>query len=203
MRTFVIAAVIAAGSVAAPAFAQKKPAVAGDSVQLTAPGQGGAAAVVQISASVEAIDAANRTVTLKGPRGNVVTLDIGPQVRNFDQIKVGDFVVVKYAEALSLELKKDGSGIRERSEKTEARRAEPGAKPEAGAARQVTVTADVMAVNPKARTITLRGPKRTVDLKVNDPEQLKLVKVGDQVVATYVEAVAVSVEPGKAPAAKK
>jgi len=43
----------------------------------------------------------------------------------------------------------------------------------------------------------LRGPKRTVDLKLRDPEQIKLIKVGDQVEATYQEAVAVSVEPAK------
>jgi hypothetical protein len=51
----------------------------------------------------------------------------------------------------------------------------------------------------------LRGPKRTVDLRVRDPKQIKLVKVGDQVEATYTEAVAVSVEPAKpkAPAEKK
>ena len=38
-------------------------------------------------------------------------------------------------------------------------------------------------------------PKQTVDLRIKDPNQLKLVKVGDQVEATYTEALAVSVEP--------
>ena len=58
--------------------------------------------------------------------------------------------------------------------------------------------ADVIAVDPKRSTITLRGPKRTVELKVRDPQQFELVKVGDQVQATYEEAVALSVEPGEA-----
>lgn len=40
--------------------------------------------------------------------------------------------------------------------------------------------ADVTAVNTKRKTVTLRGPKRTVELKVRDPEQFKLIKVGDQ-----------------------
>jgi hypothetical protein len=43
--------------------------------------------------------------------------------------------------------------------------------------------------------VTLKGPKQTVDLKLNDPEQFKLVKVGDQVEATYAEALAVAVQP--------
>jgi Cu/Ag efflux protein CusF len=186
----------------ASAQAQKKPEVAGDSAVLTAPGQGAAARMVSISASVEAIDTASRTLTLKGPKGNVVDLPAGPEVKNFDQIKVGDFVLVRYFESLALELKK-GSGIRERSERQASETAKPGAQPAAGAARQITVVADVVAVNAKTQTLTLRGPKRTVDLRLRDPEQIKLVKVGDQVEATYTEAVAVSVEPAPKPAAKK
>ena len=186
-----------------PAHAQKKPEVAGDTAIVTAPGKGAAARVVSISASVEAIDPASRTLTLKGPKGNVVDLPVGPEVKNFDQIKVGDFVLVRYFESLALELKKGGSGIRERSERENTESAKPGERPAAGTARQVTVVADVVAVNAKTQTLTLRGPKRTVDLRLRDPNQIKLVKVGDQVEATYTEALAVSVEPAPKPAAKK
>jgi hypothetical protein len=45
--------------------------------------------------------------------------------------------------------------------------------------------------------VTLRGPDESVDLKVRDPEQFKLIKVGDQVKGVYTEAMAVSVEPAK------
>jgi len=38
-----------------------------------------------------------------------------------------------------------------------------------------------------------------VDLRVDDPEQFKLVAVGDQVEATFTEAVAISVEPAGQP----
>jgi hypothetical protein len=40
-------------------------------------------------------------VTFKSPKGDVRTLPVGPQVKNFDQIKVGDMVVVRYFEALT------------------------------------------------------------------------------------------------------
>lgn len=40
-----------------------------------------------------------------------------------------------------------------------------------------------------------QGCSLEVDLKVRDPKQLKLVKVGDQVRAVYTEALALSVEP--------
>jgi hypothetical protein len=45
--------------------------------------------------------------------------------------------------------------------------------------------------------VTLRGTEYEVDLKIRDPEQLKMIKVGDQVHAVYTEAVALSVEPAK------
>ena len=75
--------------------------------------------------------------------------------------------------------------------------AKPGAQPAGGAGRQVTIVADVVDVDAAKQTITLRGPKRTVELKIPDPEQFKRVAKGDQVEATYTQAVAVVVEPAK------
>jgi ASC-1-like (ASCH) protein len=51
--------------------------------------------------------------------------------------------------------------------------------------------------------VTVKGPQRTVELKVRDPEQLKLVAVGDQIQATFTEALAVAVTPASKPAPKK
>jgi Cu/Ag efflux protein CusF len=60
---------------------------------------------------------------------------------------------------------------------------------------EVTVVTDVIAVDPKAQLVTLRGPKgNTVALEVKDPKQFNLVKVGDKVEAVYTEALAVRVE---------
>ena len=64
-------------------------------------------------------------------------------------------------------------------------RSEPGARPGGAVAEHVTVTADVIGVDAKTHTVRLRGPQQTVDLYVEDPEQLKLIKVGDQIEAEY------------------
>ena len=72
-------------------------------------------------------------------------------------------------------------------------RSQPGEKPAGAVERSVRVIANVVAVNPKAQTITLRGPKRTIELVVNNPDQLKEVKVGNQVEALYTEAIALEV----------
>jgi hypothetical protein len=52
-------------------------------------------------------------------------------------------------------------------------------------------------VNQETKTVTLKGPERTVDLKLDDPEQVARVKVGDRVEAVYVEATAIAVSPAK------
>ena len=161
----------------------------------SSPGKGTVTRVATVTATVEAIDAANRKITLKGPRGKVSELSVDPEVRNLEQVKVGDQVVVRYLQALSLSLMKDGKELRVAKHTGDAVRTPAGDRPGGAVARQVEVTADVVAVNAKTQTITLRGPNQVVDLKIPDRGQFKLVKVGDQIHAVYTEALAVGVEP--------
>ena len=53
---------------------------------------------------------ATRTLTLKGPDGNTTDVVAGEEVKNFPQIKVGDYVVVQLMQSLALELKKTKVG---------------------------------------------------------------------------------------------
>jgi len=176
------------------AIAQTGAVVAG-----TAPGKGGVAEVVKLAATITAIDKATRDVTLKGPQGNELTLTAGPEVKNFDQMKVGDQVNVEYVQALTLELKKGGGLVVARTEQKGGAAAKPGEKPAGAVGRQVTVVADVIGTDPAKQTITLKGPKQTVEMRIADPEQFKRIAKGDQVEATYTQALAMVV----APAAKK
>ena len=185
---------------AATAFAQK-PEAKGGAVVTSEPGKATAVRAVEVSAQVVSIDKATRTVTLKGPKGNVVDVVAGDEVRNFDQIKVGDFVVVRYAQALTLELRKVKGAVGDVTVREGAARAKPGERPAAAGAREVTAIATVTAVDPKKSTITLKGPRgNVVVLDVQNPDQFKVVKKGDQVEVTYTEAVALSVEPAPKPA---
>jgi Cu/Ag efflux protein CusF len=188
----ILAAAALASLVAIPLHAQTGTAVIG-----TGPGVAGAAQTVKVTATITAIDAATRGVTLMGPQGREVAMTAGPEVRNFDQMKVGDRVDVEYIEALTLELKKGGGLPVARTEQAGAAGAQPGEKPAGLVGRQTTVVADVIDVNRETKTVTLKGPKQTVDLKVNDPAQLANIAKGDQVEAKYTEAVAIVVAPAK------
>lgn len=197
MRTLTVLAIAVATALSPAVLAQKKPEVTG--AVATAPGQAKAVAVVEASAVVEKIDKATRTVTLKMPNGESRPVVATEEVRNFDQIKVGDTLTVKYMEALTLELKKGGKAVVARTESGALDRAAPGAKPGGIAKREVKIVANVVAIDEAAMKVTLKGPERTVDMKINDPEQMKLIKVGDQVEATYTEAVAIALAPTAAP----
>src|SRR5262245_24251594 len=183
---------LAAAVAAVPALAQTGSAMVG-----TAPGKAAAVETLKVTATITAIDKATRDVTLKGPQGNEMTVTAGPEVKNFDQLKVGDKVDLNYIEALTLELKKGGGLVVQRTEKAGAAAAKPGEKPAGAVGRQVTVVADVIAVDAARQVVTLKGPKRTVDLKIADPEQFKRIAKGDQVEATYTQAVALEVMPAK------
>jgi len=182
------------GSLSLPAHSQP-PAGEPQIIHTAKPGKALVARKQVVTATVEAIDVAQRLVTLKGPKGQVVDLGVSPDVRNLEQVKVGDSVKVAYLESLSLELKKDGKELRSATSSAAGARAAEGDRPAGLAGEKVTVVADVIAVNPKKHLVTLRGPKRTVELNVSDPKQFKLIKVGDQIEAVYTQALAVAVEP--------
>ena len=168
-------------------------------VMRSEPGSAAAIHAVQVSARVVAIDKATRTVTLKGPKGDVFDVVAGDEVKNFDRIKAGDSVVARYAQALTLDLRKTKSAAGGVTMTEDAAKAKPGELPAAAGMRQLTAIADVVAVDPKASTITLKGPKgNTFKLNVQNPDQFKVVKKGDQVEVTYTEALALSVEPAAA-----
>jgi hypothetical protein len=158
---------------------------------------------VNVTATVEAIDVDKRIVTLKGPQGNVFDLKVGERAKNLPQVKVGDQVKVKYYESLAFEVKKAGAPS-EATASSGVARAKEGEKPGGIAANQVTVTATVEAIDTKKNHVTLKGPEgRILEVKVQDPKNLKNVQKGDQVVLTYTEALAVSVEPVKKKKEKK
>jgi len=104
-------------------------------------------------------------------------------------------VIVGYVEALAIELKKGGGAKVERVDSSASARAEVGAQPAGMAARKITATGDVIALDAATQTATVRGPNRTIELRVPDKKQFQMIVVGDQIQVTYTEALAVSVEP--------
>src|SRR5262249_8634941 len=151
-----------------------------------------------ITATVEAIDYDKRTVDLKGPKGNVVTLKVGPEAKNFNQVKVGDRGTARYLDSIAIQVRKPNEPPV--AEQGSAEQVAPkGAKPGGVAVTTSEMTAVVDDINYKTRTVTLRGPQqKTVTLKVDDSvKRLNEVKKGDEIVVRRTEALAIDVKPAK------
>ena len=170
-----------------------------DGVKLVGPGRFAGTVEETATLLVTSVDPATRIIGLKRANGEPLEVVAGPEVKNLDQIKVGDNVVSRHTLALVMELIKGGNGIRERVESSDSGSAKPGEKPEAYSAKKIAFVADVKKVDKKKQVVTLLGAtNNTVLLKIRDPEQLKLIKKGDQIEGVYAEAVSISVETAPA-----
>lgn len=167
----------------------------------TASAQAGPKPVVEtqqatvVTAEVTAIDLSTRHVTLKGPNGSV-TIHVSDQVKNLDQLKVGDKVGATYYESLVLEGKKasPGDNSAKAMSTTQIQDEQGQGGGAAGVQRTVVVVAKVYAIDKTAGTITLRGPQGNFrTFKVKDPSVLLHMTIGDDVVFKYTEAWAVAI----------
>ena len=73
-------------------------------------------ASVEATATIEAIDHTGRLVTLKGKDGNTETIYAGPEVKRFDELKVGDTVTFRYYESVAVHIRKPGQAAAPASE---------------------------------------------------------------------------------------
>ena len=154
--------------------------------------------LVTRTGTVQAIDLDKRLVTLKGSRGNEITVYVTDRAKNLPQLKVGDQVTMKYYEDLALRVVPPGQAAPAPTTTSARSTAAPGETPGGVEARVTTVTVTIEAIDKQAGTVTFKGPagiSRTI--KAADPKNLDLIKVGDPVAITYTEALAVSVEPAR------
>ena len=147
-----------------------------------------------VTATVEAIDAARRTLTLKGPKGNYVDVVAPESVEKFSAIKVGDKITAKYYENIVLRLKQPGEKAVDGESAAATKSA--GVKPGATAAAQRTITATITEIDPKVPSITFSGPNGwKYSSRVEDRKALAQVKVGDKLDITWTEALLVTFAP--------
>jgi hypothetical protein len=146
---------------------------------------------VTVTATIEAIDKATRTVTLKGARGSV-DVKVPDEMEGFNSLRVGDQVSATYFEALAVNVRRQGDPPVTAPATTMVQRKEytPGSETR----RQQTFTVTVTAIDPKAPSLTAKGPQgRVVTFAVKDATQLQSVKVGDTVDVSYYESLMVKV----------
>lgn len=144
-----------------------------------------------VTATIQAIDKANRVLTLKGPK---VTLDVkaSDQMEGFDSLKVGDQVTAIYFSAVMIRAHMSDDPTATGVPKTTVSRTErtPGSETQ----RERTFTVTVEAVDARATSLRVKTPKgELMTVTISDPRQLQNLKVGDTIDLTYFESVTVTI----------
>lgn len=152
---------------------------------------------VSVTAKVKAIDQAARIVTLQDAAGHEVTLAVDERITRLHEVKAGDEVSARYQASLLAELRPPT--IEEAANPIAVvgigGRSPQGSSPAGGVAQALRVVTTVEAVDVPNMRVTLRGPMG--DLAVvrgRKPENLQKLHVGDTIVMTFTESLAISLQ---------
>jgi cold shock CspA family protein len=190
----VILAGVAGGVISLAGVAKAAPA--GEESEVNAPGGQTRTRLVHTTATVTGMNHATRTADIKTADGEETTVEVPEAVKAFDDMKTGDKVDIDYYQSLAISLAP--SGTKPSSSERRGRQVNVGGGLRG---REITVSAEVVSVDPAADTVTFKGPKgnlRTVHVE-NSALQAKLpnLKPGQVVQFDYSEAVAASIRPSE------
>jgi len=148
-----------------------------------------------VTAVVQSINYETREVTLVDNMGDTIDFIAGDEVRNLEQVSVGDILIAEHVESVSIEVL-PGDGLRpDQAEMLAAVRAEEGEMPGAMAIDSVVIASVIKAINLDNNTVILEGADGNLEEYVAiKPENLKRVEIGDVVVMTITESLAIAVE---------
>ena len=148
---------------------------------------------IKMTVTIETIDRATRTITVKDDKGLYETIYLPPEIRRFDELKVGDKITAGYSQTLVVRVKKPGEPAVDVL--TAGAGPGTGARPSAAAATQRTVTVTITALDPAAQSATVTGPNGfAYSRRVADKNIFAQLKVGDRLDMTWTDALMVSVD---------
>ena len=118
--------------------------------------------LVELTATVTAVDMPNRLVTIEGPEGNAAVIQVTEQVKNLPQVEVGDKVNIKYYLSAIVDVVKAGGDAELGTEAGGRRgiRAPQEKSLPAPSGVEVTRTVEVVFVDPYQKFISFRSPDR-------------------------------------------
>jgi len=157
---------------------------------------------IALQTTILNVDPVKNTVTIRSPEGQQETIRVGAAARRLDNLQPGDQVDAHYLRATALQIlpaNSDHPGIEYSGSTT--------ASGDAGDSvvqshYSETVTTTLSAIDMTHDTVTLTsadGNTRIIDVRDLDKrDDFAKLKVGDLVRVTYVEALAVSLDPKRA-----
>jgi hypothetical protein len=158
----------------------------------------GAASVTVVHGQIVAVNADQKTVTLRSDSGKQVTVHVYNPY-NLAAAKPGERFVAKFYEIATIQKMGPGQSAPTPSLTQGIVSAAPGQTPGAAFGSQLQFAVSVDAIDKKDRAISIKGPDGVVEVvNVANPEVLDQVQVGEQILVTLTDAVVVALdqEPG-------
>ena len=155
----------------------------------------GSETVVTVHGKIISVNRPKKLVTLEGPRDKPVTIRVYNPY-NLEAAKAGAPFIAKFFEIVTIRKLLPGKSLPAASLAEGIVSVAPGMTPGAvdGTQTQMVVTID--SIHKDKRTVAVEGPEGSVEtVGVANPANLKHVKVGDKIVATLTNAVAIALEP--------
>ncbi len=151
--------------------------------------------LVTMQGTVTEVVKETRDITLRGTEGNLVTITAGEEVERFDEIEVGDVITFKYWEYLKAEFRKPTA--EEIAEPlvgaAEGVKAPEGMDPGAVVGAVVKAVVTIEALNRPLMMATVKGPRGNyLAIPMEDEVLITQLNIGQVLILTYAEAVAVS-----------
>lgn len=191
LRIFI--ALTAAAALSAPLLAQQSDTAAQSAGASSAPHAGRA---VTVRGTIESVDRETRTILIKDEEGRMSWLRAGPELPNFDRLAKGNKVTVRYSEAVLLSLGNIDAKPASQADTQSSPQAADGGQPALQGAQPTRVMGRISEIDTRHNRIRLQTANdEDVLMAVPDAHKLSGVHEGDEVVATYIEARALAVEP--------
>lgn len=145
-------------------------------------------------ATVTGIDATKRKVTLVSKKGKKLNFTAGPEVRNFNQIEVGDQLTVSLTEKFNLRMAKPGEKVEDKAYGT-VDLPTVGSKPSLRMSDTFQSSAVISAIDEKRRKVTLQFVDGSTEkYQVRDDLNLAERKIGERVVIRSNEVYEINLE---------
>ncbi|WP_104734388.1 hypothetical protein [Hanstruepera ponticola] len=151
--------------------------------------------VVEVKGTITEINKETRDITIMGSKGDLHTITAGPEVERFDEIEVGEVVTFDFYKYVKAEFRKPTEA--ELAEPlviiAEAGKADLDVEPGAAVGAMVKAVVTIQVINLPFMFVNIQGPQgdfTTIHMK--DKDLIQKLHVGQVVILTYAEAVAVS-----------
>jgi hypothetical protein len=152
----------------------------------------GSATVVTFHGKIVGVNTAKKQVTLEGPAGRRVTVDVR-NPNNLRAAKVGEQFAARVYEIVTIRKKEPGENVQSASLSEGIWTTNPGGAPGGSRAVQIRLLVTVDGIDEAHGTVTLKAADGSTEtVKARNPQNLKRVKVGDELVISIYRAIAIS-----------